>query len=102
MLILIGILAANAIMHAIVVMRYGVGNNNQPFLIFTFVYAVLAFAVYFGVPYAKWAVLIMSIIGLVGLTVTFNKPIRDKTLDKVIWVLDAATVVCAASLLFFS
>lgn len=100
MSLLLGILAANVIIHGIVVARFGVGNNNQPFLVFALVYAALAVAVYLSVPYALWAVLIASIIGIVGLTATFNKPIRDKTLDKLVWVLDAATILYAGYSLF--
>lgn len=100
MLLLLGLLIANAILHGIVIARFGARNNNQPFLIFALVYAALAVAVYLAVPYALWAVLILSIIGIVGLSVTFNKPARDKTLDKVIWALDAATVLVAGYLLF--
>jgi hypothetical protein len=32
--------------------------------------------------------------------VTFNKPVRVKTLDKMIWVLDAATILFTGYLLF--
>ena len=100
MLPLLALLAVNALVHGIVVARFGVRNNNQPFLIFALVYAALAIAVYLSVPYALWAVLILAIVGIVGLTVTFNKPVRDKTLDKVIWLLDAVTILSAGYLLF--
>jgi hypothetical protein len=53
------------------------------------------------VPYALWATLALSLFGIVGLTVTFNKVPRDKTLDRVIWVVDAAIVLLSAYLLFF-
>jgi hypothetical protein len=99
--VLPAVLAANAIVHGIVVARFGMrNNNNQPFFVFMLVYAVLAVAVYYSMPYALWAVLLLASIGIVGLTLTFNKPVRDKTLDKVIWLLDAATVLCARYLLF--
>lgn len=97
---LLALLAANAIVHGIVVARFGMRNNNQPFLMFMLVYAVLAIAVYLSIPYALWAVLLLATIGIVGLTVTFNKPVRDKTLDKVIWLLDASTVLYTGYLLF--
>ena len=100
MSLLLTFLVTNAIVHGIVVARFGVGNNNQPFLIFAIVYAVLAIAVYLSVPYALWAVLLLAVIGIVGLSITFNKPVRDKTLDKVIWLLDAATILYAGYLLF--
>jgi hypothetical protein len=82
------------------VARFGVGNNNQPFLIFAIVYAALAIAVYLSVPYALWAVLLLAVIGILGLSITFNKPVRDKTLDKIIWLLDAIVVLYTAYLLF--
>lgn len=100
MALLLALLVANGILHAIVVARFGIRNNNQPFLIFTFVYAALAIAVALSLPYALWAVLILALIGIVGLTVTFHQPIREKTLDKVIWLLDAATILCSGFLLF--
>ncbi|MFM7116717.1 MAG: hypothetical protein ACKO81_18215 [Planctomycetota bacterium] len=97
---LLALLAANAIVHGIVIARFGLGNNNQPFFVFMLIYLALALAVYLATPYALWAVLILATIGLIGLTVTFNKPARDKTLDKVIWLLDAATVLYSAYLRF--
>ena len=100
MSLLLALLAANAIVHGIVVARFGVRNNNQPFLVFALVYAALAIAVYLSMPYVLWAVLLLASIGIVGLSVTFNKPVRDKTLDKVIWLLDAATILYAGYLLF--
>ncbi|MFM8571231.1 MAG: hypothetical protein ACKOAU_06505 [Pirellula sp.] len=100
MLLLLILLATNAVLHGIVVARFGFGNNNQPFFVFALVYAALAIAVYFSVPYALWAVLLLSIFGLVGLSVTFNKPVRDKALDNIIWLLDAATILCVAYLMF--
>jgi len=100
MSLLLTLLTTNAIVHGIVVARFGVRNNNQPFLIFAFVYAALAIAVYLSVPYALWVVLLLAVIGIVGLSITFNKPVRDKTLDKVIWLLDATTILYAAYLLF--
>jgi hypothetical protein len=98
--LLLALLAANAVVHGIVVARFGVRNNNQPFLVFAFVYAALAIAVYLSVPYALWAVLLLALIGIVGLTVTFNKPVRDKTLDRLIWLLDAATILYGGYLSF--
>lgn len=100
MSLLLTLLAANAIVHGIVVARFGVRNNNQPFFVFAFVYAALAIAVYLSMPYALWVVLLLAVIGIVGLSITFNKPVRDKTLDKLIWLLDAATILCTGFLLF--
>jgi hypothetical protein len=100
MSLLLIFLITNAIVHGIVVARFGIRNNNQPFLIFAIVYAALAIAVYLSVPYALWAVLLLAVIGILGLSITFNKPVRDKTLDKIIWLLDATVILYAAYLLF--
>jgi hypothetical protein len=100
MSLLLTLLVTNAIVHGIVVARFGVRNNNQPFLMFAIVYAALAIAVYLSVPYALWAVLLLAVIGILGLSITFNKPVRDKTLDKIIWLLDASVVLYTAYLLF--
>jgi hypothetical protein len=100
MSLLLIFLITNAILHGIVVAGFGVGNNNQPFLLFAIVYAALAIAVYLSVPYALWAVLLLAFIGILGLSITFNKPIRDKTLDKIIWLLDATVILYTAYLLF--
>ena len=100
MSLLLTLLTTNAIVHGIVVARFGVRNNNQPFLLFAIVYAALAIAVYLSVPYALWTVLILAVIGILGLSITFNKPVRDKTLDKIIWLLDATVILYTAYLLF--
>lgn len=100
MSLLLTLLTINAILHGIVVARFGVGNNNPPFLIFAIVYAALAIAVYLSVPYALWAVLLLGGIGILGLSITFNKPVRDKTLDRIIWLLDTTIVLFTVYLLF--
>jgi hypothetical protein len=100
MSLLLTLLTTNAVLHGIVVARFGVRNNNQPFLLFAIVYAALAIAVYLSVPYALWAVLLLAVLGILGLSITFNKPIRDKTLDKIIWLLDATIILYTAYRLF--
>ena len=95
------LLALDAILHAAVIFRFGTQDKaNIPFLVFIFVDAILAIVVFLAVPYALWATLILSAIGLIGLTVTFSKPQRDRTLDKVIWVVDAVIVLYTIYLLF--
>lgn len=100
MSLLLTLLTTNAIVHGIVVARFGVRNNNQPFLLFAIVYAALAIAVYLSVPYTLWIMLLLAVIGILGLSITFNKPVRDKTLDKIIWLLDATVILYTAYLLF--
>jgi hypothetical protein len=93
------LLALDAVLHGFLIYRFGT-NQNVPFLIFAFVDAILAIAVFLAWPYALWATLALSAFGLAGLTVTFNKPDREKSLDRVIWVVDAVIVLYAAYLLF--
>jgi hypothetical protein len=100
MAILTGLLAVNAILHGAVIARFGVRGHNVPFLLGGIVYAALALAVYLSVPYVLWGALTLSIIGIGGLSVTFDKPVRDKTLDRLIWLLDAATLLFTGYLLF--
>ena len=74
----------------------------MPFLVFAIVDAVLAVVVWLSVPYAVWAASVLSVLGLIGLTVTFNQQQRDKTLDRVIWAVDALVILSAGYLLLFA
>ena len=101
MTILALLLLVDAALHAAVIYRFGLTDrNNVPFLIFAIVDLALAVAVFSAWPYALWATLILSAIGIVGLTATFNKPQHEKTIDKIIWVVDALVVLGAIYLLF--
>lgn len=91
--------AINAILHGIIVARFGI-RNNQPVFVFMLVYAALAIAVYLSVPNVLWAVLLLTTIGTIGLTVTFNKIARDKRLEMVIWPLNIVIILVAGYLLF--
>jgi hypothetical protein len=97
--VLAAALAINAILHWVIVARFGVKGNEPP-LIFGIVYAALTIAVALAVPYALWATLILSIVGIVGLTVAFTRIPHDKTVERVIWVLDAAIILFVVYLLF--
>ena len=100
MTILAWLAVLDAILHATLIGRFGV-KQNEPFLIFAVIYAALAIGLFLAVPYVLWAMLILAVIGLVGFTLTFNKVPRDKTLERVIWGVDALTVLGAIWLLFF-
>ena len=103
MMILALLLLLDAALHALVIFRFGLADrNNMPFLIFAIVDLVLAIAVFLAWPYALWATLILTAIGILGLTVTFNRPQRDKTIDKAVWAVDALILVAAIYLLFFA
>jgi hypothetical protein len=99
MVLLAALLALDAILHAVLIAHFGT-NQNVPFLVYVFIDAALAVIVFFAVPYALWATLVLSAFGLIGLTVTFNKPEREKTLDRIIWVVDAVIVLYTIYLLF--
>jgi hypothetical protein len=93
------LLLVNAALHGFLVLRFGLAQN-APFAIFTAVYLVLAVIVFLAVPYSLWITLVLAAVGLIGLTVTFNSVARDKTLDRVIWAFDAASVLGSLYLLF--
>ena len=69
-------------------------------LVFGIAYAVLAVLTSTGVPYALWATLIVSLIGVVGLTANWAKIPHEKTVEKLCWALGAAIMLIAAALLF--
>ena len=89
----------NSLLHVILVSRFGVKENKPP-LLFAVIYAVLGISVYLNFANVLWAVLLLSILGFTGLTVTFNKSARDKTIDKIIWITDVVTILYAIYLLF--
>jgi len=99
MLILAAMLAVDAILHGVIVARFGVKGNEPP-LIFGVADAALAIAVFLAVPYALWATLILSLVGIAGLTVAFKRIPHDKTIERVIWALDAAIILFVGYLLF--
>lgn len=93
------LLAINAILHALIVVRFG-ARGNIPFAAYIVVYAALALAVLLDVPHAIRATLLLAIAGWIGLTIMFRSLDRDRTVDRMIWVLDLATVLVAAYMLF--
>jgi hypothetical protein len=99
MIILGLLLAVNAVLHVLIVYRFG-AKENVPFLVFAVIYAALAIGVFLGAPYILWLTLIPTAIGLVGQTVTLNRLKRDKTIDWAIEAADAATLLCTLYLLF--
>ncbi len=93
------LLLVNAVLHAMVVIRFG-ARDNLPYLLFMVIYAALAIAVYLAAPYILWAVLGLSLLGLLGLTLTIGKIKRDKALDRLIWLLDIGIIAYTAALLY--
>lgn len=93
------LLLVNAVLHGVIVARFGIKGNEPPAL-FGLLYAALALAVYFGWTYAVLAALVVTTIGLIGLAVNFRKLQRDTTIEKIIFVVGAAIIVDAAYLLW--
>ncbi len=92
-------LAVDAILHGVIIARFGVKGNEPP-LAFGAAYAALTLAVFFAVPYALWATLILSLVGIAGLTVAFKSIAHEKTIERVILALNAAIILFAGYLLF--
>lgn len=99
MSLLLTLLVLNVTLHAIIVARFGI-RNNQPVFVFMLVYAALAITVYLSAPNVLWFVLFLTTIGTIGLTITFNKIARDKRLEMVIWPLNIVIILIAGYLLF--
>ena len=103
MMLLALMLAVNAALHFAVVGRFGLADRaNVPVLVFGFIYGALAVGTWLAVPYVLWAVLVFGGIGFAGLTATFNTLYRDRSLDRAIWLLDAAMLAWVVYLLFFA
>ena len=96
--VLAALLAMNAVLHGIIVARFGVKGNEPP-LVFGIAYASLAVAVFLAVPYALWATLLFSIVGVAGLTAAFSKIPHEKSLERLCWALGAIIIVFVAYLL---
>jgi hypothetical protein len=95
------LLAVDAALHAFLVYRFGTADRaNIPFLVYAVIDILLAIAVFFAMPYAIWLTLVLQVIGLIGLTVSFNKAQHEKSLDRVIWVVDLLVVLVALYLVF--
>jgi len=98
MLVVAALLAINAAVHALLVSRFG-AEPHFPFSAFGLIDATLAIALLFRIPYAVSATLVLSAIALVWLTVRFNKPKRDKHLDREIWITNLGIVLFSGYLL---
>ncbi|MBA3909573.1 MAG: hypothetical protein C0524_06720 [Rhodobacter sp.] len=93
------LLAVDAILHGVIIARFGVKGNEPP-LVFGLAYAALTVAIFLGIPYALWAVLFVTLVGLVGLTVAYKNISHEKTVERVIWVLNVVIILFASFILF--
>ena len=98
MMLLSLLLLVNAVLHGVIVARFGIKGNEPPAL-FGVLYAALALATFSGWSYGTLAVLAVTLIGLLGLALNFKKLQHDPTVEKVIFVVGAAILASAAYLL---
>jgi hypothetical protein len=98
MMVVAGVLAINAAVHALLVSRFG-HERHFPFAFFGLIDAILAVAVFLAGRLALWPALALSTIGLVWLTVVFNRPGRDRRLDREIWITNLLIVLSSGYLL---
>ena len=92
------LLLANAVLHGIIIGRFGIKGNEPPAL-FGVVYAGLALAAFLGWAHAPLAVLIVTAVGLLGLAANFKKLQHETTVEKIIFAVGGAVVASAAYLL---
>lgn len=92
------LLLVNAVLHGVIVGRFGIKGNEPP-AVFGVLYAVLALAVFRGWTYGALATLVVTTVGLVGLALNFRKLQHDTTVEKIIFVVGAAILAWAAYLI---
>jgi len=93
------LLLGNAILHGVIVGRFGMKGNEPP-AVFGILYAALALSVLSGWPHAILATLGVTVVGLVGLAANFKKLQHDTTVEKIIFAVGAAILATAAYLRF--
>jgi hypothetical protein len=89
------LLAVNAALHGGIVARFGMRGNTPP-AVFGILYAGLAMAVFAGWARAPLIALVVTAVGLLGLGLNFKKLQHDPTIEKIILVVGAAILGCAA------
>lgn len=98
MTLLTVLLFIDAVLHGVIIGRFGVKGNEPP-AVFGLVYAGLALAAFRDWAHAPLAVLIVTSVGLLGLAVNFKKLQHETTVEKIIFVVGGALLACAAYLL---
>ena len=98
MTILSLLLLVNAVLHGVIIGRFGIKGNEPP-AVFGVLYAALAFALFSGWTYGALATLVVTTLDLAGLALNFKKLQHDTTVEKIIFVVGVAIIACAAYLL---
>ncbi len=94
MMLLSLLLLVNALLHGVIVGRFGIKGNVPP-AVFGFLYAALAIALLLGWTHGTLATLIVTTVGLVGLALNFRKLQHDPSIEKIIFVVGATIIACA-------
>src|SRR5678815_4641934 len=89
------LLLGNAVLHGVIVGRFGLKGNAPPAL-FGISYAALALAAFGGWAHAPLVALAVTAMGILGLALNFKKLKHDSTIEKIILVVGAAILACAA------
>lgn len=97
--ILAAFLAVNAVLHGVIIARFGVKGNEPP-LAFGIAYAALAVAVFLAMPFSLWVTLIVSSLGVAGLTAAYAKIQHEKSVERICWALGAIIIMLTAYVLF--
>jgi len=92
------LLLGNAVLHGVIVGRFGIKGNEPP-AVFGILYVGLALAAFRGWAHAPLAALVVTSVGLVGLALNFRKLQHDTTVEKIIFPVGAAVLACAVYLL---
>jgi|GEM_PF-3328522 len=98
MTLLAALLALNALLHALIVGRFGLSGNLPP-AAFAAIYALLALAVMLAWPLALWAVLALTAAGAAGLAANLRRIAHDTTIERAILALDAVIALVTLWLL---
>lgn len=88
------LLVLNAMLHGVIVGRFGFKGNEPP-AVFAIVYGALALAVFVGLSAALLVTLVVTALGLLGLAVNFRKLQHETTVEKTIFVVGAAILASA-------
>jgi len=91
------LLIVNAVLHGIIIVRFGIKGNEPP-AVFGMLYAGLALTLFFGWAHATLAVMVVTAVGLVGLALNYSKLQHEKTIEKMIFLVGPLTFACAAYL----
>ena len=92
------LLISNAVLHGVIIGRFGIKGNEPP-AVFGIFYAALALAVFRDWDYAVLATLVVTAVGMLGLALNYKKLQHDTTVERIVFVVGSATIAYAAYLL---